>query len=216
MPIDEAPYAALLAAHVTDGRVDYRGFAQDSAKLDAWLVTVANAPADQPLGFWIDAYNALVIDAILDARVMPPKITDVAGFFDVVQHPMAGRSWTLNQAETYARKSWGDPRVHFALNCGARSCPKLASTPYPDDVAALDARLESATVAFLGTREGVFVDHEGRKIWVSKLFEWYAEDFKAGVPAFISDHTGDPSVKKAIADGYALDYQGYNWIPNAR
>lgn len=216
MPIDEAPYAALLSAHVTDGRVDYRGFAADGAKLDAWLVTVANAPADEPLGFWIDAYNALVIDAILAAPVMPPKITDVTGFFDVAKYRMAGRLWTLNQAETYLRGTWNDPRVHFALNCGAKSCPKLAATPYPDDPVALDARLESATVAFLGSRDGVFVDHASKKVWLSRLFEWYAADFKPTVPAFISAHAADPAVKQAISEGYAIDYQGYSWIPNAR
>lgn len=70
-----------------------------------------------------------------------------------------------------------DPRVHFALNCGARSCPPLAA--YDPD--GLDAQLDAAARSYLAS-ETVFVDG-GQTVQVPRLLQWYLGDFggRAGI-----------------------------------
>ena len=64
-----------------------------------------------------------------------------------------------------------DPRIHFALNCGAVSCPPIAV--YEGE--SLDEQLDIATEGFL---EGnTIVDKEDNSISLSMLFKWYKEDF---------------------------------------
>ncbi len=76
-----------------------------------------------------------------------------------------------------------DPRIHFALACGARSCPDLPAAPL--EGATLDASLDRLTRAFLADPE-----RGAGPNGVSALFHWYAADFRAigGVPAFLARH----------------------------
>lgn len=70
-----------------------------------------------------------------------------------------------------------DPRVHFALNCGARSCPPLAAY----DAKHLDAQLDAAAVAYLRNETGAL--DGGERLLVPRLLLWYLGDFggKGGV-----------------------------------
>lgn len=64
-----------------------------------------------------------------------------------------------------------DPRIHFALNCGARSCPPIAV--YSDNEGELEDQLKLATESFLENNVTV-----GKEIVeVSMLFSWYKSDF---------------------------------------
>lgn len=66
-----------------------------------------------------------------------------------------------------------DPRIHFALNCGAKSCPPIAV--YSDESSMLDQQLDLATRGFLESNTEVNVD-EGI-VTLSMLFSWYKQDF---------------------------------------
>ena len=66
-----------------------------------------------------------------------------------------------------------DPRVHFALVCGARSCPPIRTY----DAAGLDAQLAAAAEAFVDGDVAV-VDADAGTFRCSKIIgEWYVEDF---------------------------------------
>ena len=66
-----------------------------------------------------------------------------------------------------------DPRVHFALVCGARSCPPIRTY----DAAGLDAQLAAAAEAFVDGDVAV-VNADAGTFRCSKIIgEWYAEDF---------------------------------------
>ena len=104
---EAAGHAAMLARRVVDGRVDYRGLAdQDVGALDAYLARVATAalPAnrDAQVAFLVDAYNALVIRAVI-RHGRPRSVLDVKGFFDRDTHRVAGREVTLDQLERSVR-----------------------------------------------------------------------------------------------------------------
>ena len=67
-----------------------------------------------------------------------------------------------------------DPRIHFALNCGATSCPPI-SVYTPNNV---ECGLEAACVSFINSSE-TLLDTDGEQIQLSSLFKWYKSDFCA-------------------------------------
>lgn len=220
---DEAPYASVLAACVGGGRVDYACVRSHRAELDAFLAgAAAPQPGKPPLGYWIDAYNAAILGTLAAEPALPALVTNLAGLFDARTYRVNGAKMTLNALEARARTETPDARAHFAFNCGARSCPPLRSAPWPDAPVAMGAALEAATATFLAG-SGVVVDDKARELRVSKLFDWYREDFlreAPTVPAWIIAHLADPArkarVEAAVREGYTLTHLPYDWTPNAR
>ena len=217
--VDDAPLGRVLAACVANGKVDYACVRDRPGDLGSWLAGVAGPLPSAGLGVWIDVYNALVLDQLATAS-LPRRVTDLAGFFDKRYHPVDGRRVTLNELEGELRTKFADPRLHFALNCGARSCPPLQATPWPDDAAALEAALELATRRFLDG-PGAIVDDSRKTLFLSKLFDWYAKDFAAagGAVAFVRGHAGPTKaaqVERAVAGGYTVKFLPYDWTPNSR
>ncbi len=64
-----------------------------------------------------------------------------------------------------------DYRVHFALNCGAKSCPPIAFYKQKE----LDKQLDLATQSFLENETQY--DEDQKEIKISMLFKWYLKDF---------------------------------------
>jgi hypothetical protein len=95
-----------------------------------------------------------------------------------LRNPLPGRFERLLRVEQ------PDPRIHFALNCGARSCPPLAAW----DPATLDADLERATAAYVRSESARSPD--GREVRVPRLLHWYRGDFggRAGILALLRRH----------------------------
>lgn len=203
-------FARELSAHVTDdGRVDYAGWKVDHAGLDAYLKALAlPSTSPRPLGALIDGYNALVVKEVLD-RYPLKSVRDVPGFFDAITHPVGGEALTLNALEGKIR-ALGDPRVHFALNCASRSCPRLARRIY--EGSRLDELLTARTRVFL--KESLKVERVAKTLTVSRLFERYAEDFAAGggVGAFLAAQDAVP--KDVQVPPYRLVYAPYDWSLN--
>lgn len=220
---DHSKLNTLLTSTVSGGKVDYTALRAKSADLNAYLATVASASGTQPLGFYINAYNALVLDALIDSGpALPAKVTDLAGFFDAKKYTVAGKSVTLNELEGGLRSQYKDARIHFALNCGAKSCPILRATAWPEDEASLSKALDEATTTFLnGT--GLTVDATKKELQVTKLMDWYAQDFKdntATIPAYLTKFVKDPTkaaaLQTGVAENYTVTYLFYNWAPNSK
>jgi hypothetical protein len=66
-----------------------------------------------------------------------------------------------------------DPRIHFALNCGAKGCPAVKRYT----VEALDEELRLAAMAFCEQETSVSVDEKNNTLGLSKIFNWYMTDF---------------------------------------
>ncbi|MFB6168019.1 MAG: DUF547 domain-containing protein [Haloferacaceae archaeon] len=97
-----------------------------------------------------------------------------------------------------------DPRVHFALNCGAASCPAIAAY----DAAALDDQLRLATDAYLDG--AVAYDPRADAVTVPRLFRWFRGDFGglAGIWRLLDAHGALPPGASA---GSRLRYAPYDW-----
>ncbi len=128
-----------------------------------------------------------------------------------------GKGLSLNGLEKRLREQSKDPRIHFALNCASRSCPPIRAEAYT--ASELNGQLDDAARTFLASPRALTVRTEKGKttIFANKIFDWYADDFKAsgGALAFIAKY-GPDGAKDAIAGGRAkLEFSDYDWSLNA-
>lgn len=207
-------YAALLKAHVRNGRVNYDGVEKDRARLDRYVDHVAKASLPKSrnarIGFYIDAYNALVLKAVLD-NGKPRSVLDVKGFFNAQTHTVAGKSVTLDALEKKVLNPYAkDPRTHFVLVCGAVGCPILESTPFLGSN--VDKRMDRATRRYLKSPHGAKIS--GGSVRLSKIFDWYKGDFGGpeGVKTFVAKHV--PADKAAAVTAGKVEFIDYNWTLN--
>jgi hypothetical protein len=223
-------YGDLLARHtraVDDPagvRVDYAAIAADPswrlllASLAATPAPEASAPKAELLETWINAYNALAIDVV--ARAWPvASIRDIGSLLRPVwKHEagrVGGRGVTLDEIEHGILRPLGDPRIHVAIVCASTSCPALAREPYR--AAAIDSQLDAAAARFVADRaKGVRV--EGRRVRLSRIFDWFAEDFAAtgGVLAFVRRFAAPElaAALEALGPEPPLAWFDYDWSLN--
>ena len=208
------------------GRVDYAGLKKNPGTLQSYLDSLAvNAPSDKAtfqtgLTFWINAYNALTIKGVLDhyPTTSVRKIKLFGGFFSRIRFQVGGRSYTLDNIEhDIIRSEFGDPRIHFALVCASLGCPSLENRAFVPET--LEERLDNATANFINNPEKVRLDRENRVLYLSQIFEWYAEDFEDthdSVINFISEYL--PEVDAAFLEGkeVQIQYVQYDWSLNAQ
>jgi Protein of unknown function, DUF547 len=149
---------------------------------------------DARIAFWLNAYNALVLGE-LGERPRRGSLLRHRGLFSAEIATLGGHAYSLDQIEhgvlrlnarppyrlrrllragdprLDAAPSRLDPRIHFALNCGAVSCPPI----HPYEPAALDAQLERTTVAYL--RAETSVDRARGRLELPYLMRLYRADF---------------------------------------
>jgi hypothetical protein len=213
-PFNEVLYRGLLSRHTrsvedTAGtRVDYRRL-RGSSDWQRLLRNVAQArPEDlrgqsERLAFWINVYNVLAIDVVL--RHYPVEsIKDAGRLFTPVWKidagTVGGRIRSLHEIEHEILRPMGEPRIHAAIVCASTSCPSLAREPYT--AAQLDAQLDAALASFLADpRKGLAVDRPGGQLKLSRIFDWFEDDFAAqgGVRAFVTLHA--PAKERAWLAG---------------
>jgi hypothetical protein len=209
-------YADLLAKYVKNGRVDYKTLGEkDMSKLDRYVKAVGEAkiPSDKnaAIGMYIDAYNALVLKAVIDAG-RPRSVLDQKEFFSGKNWTVAGRNVSLDELEKQVLNPYAkDPRTHMVLVCGAVGCPILEEKPYAGSNT--DARMEAATKRYLAAPTGAVVEAGSLKL--SKIFDWYKADFggDAGVLAFVKQHLAKDAAAK-LGDAPKVSFIDYNWTLN--
>lgn len=174
--------------------------------------------------FWLNIYNAytqVLLQQNPDAyknrnRFFKSRQIMIAGeklSLEIIEHRIIRRSeWKLglgyvkilfpSNLEKQLRVARKDYRIHFALNCGARSCPPIA---FYDD-SKLDEQLNLAEKAFL--KNDAVYDAEKGIVEVSKIFSWFRGDFggKNGIRQLLKKHNIIPADKKV-----KLKFKAYDW-----
>jgi hypothetical protein len=184
-------YAKVIRDHVRMPSVDYAALKNGRQALDAAVDAFAQASEaeergwtrEQRLAFWINAYNAFTLRAIVDHYpirgpwlTLQPRnsIRQISGVWTTIRWRAAGRELTLDDIEhQILRRELKDPRIHFAINCASVSCPPLPPEPYRAET--LDAQLDEAARRYLASPEGMRID--GNTLRVSSILRWYGEDF---------------------------------------
>lgn len=241
--IREAQLALKAAMLTPQGKTDYAAAQKSQAwqnyrKAAARLRSVPLADlktTEEKTAFWINLYNALVTDGLVSLKVKESVLRS-PGFFQRVRYQVGAHSFSLDEIEHGILRGnrrppagnappfkqndprlafalpQADPRVHFALNCGARSCPPIRS--YTAEK--LDSQLELAARSFVGGPD-VQIDETKNQISLSKLFEWYAEDFgpdKRDPLRFVLRYLPDGAAKTYFAanlDRIKVRYLPYDW-----
>ncbi|WP_246144319.1 DUF547 domain-containing protein [Neolewinella aurantiaca] len=210
---DHAAFNSLLGKYVNAaGNVNYGGLKNDEAKLDTYLAELSeNAPQSdwsrsESMAFWINAYNANTLKLIL--KNYPVKsITDLHGGkpWDVKWINIGGKTYSLNNIEhDIIRPRYKDARIHFAVNCAAASCPPLPNKAFT--AANLNSLLESRTKSFI--RNGAYNTITADKVMVSKIFDWYGEDF-GDLKNYLNKYA-----TTEIPAGTDIEFKEYDWALN--
>lgn len=188
----------------------------------------------------LNIYNALVIHG--NIVLGTPTITQLQSFYsttayefmdstilslDDIEHGVL-RNNRIHPITKKSRFKSNDPRIklcvpvdariHFALNCGANSCPPIRV--YRDDN--IDRALNLATRAFIKQDSNLHVDMKSNTITLSKLFDWYSVDFGSTndeVLQFIvrqlDGNIQADQIEQLIASNkYKIKYSTYDWDLN--
>lgn len=186
---DWSDYNTLLKQNIVNAEksgiqsnlIDYDAFSRDP-KFSSLLERLAafdpsSLNRQDKLAFYINTYNLFAIKLITDHK---PKrsIRDIGSWFSPVwQKPAAmlnGKTISLDAIEHKILRKMKEPRIHFAIVCASLSCPDLRTEAYSGEH--LSQQLEDQTRNFLAnSSKGIRI--EGEKLYVSKIFEWFAEDF---------------------------------------
>jgi len=222
--VDHHLYAELLKAYVNDGVVDYRGFKNHEAKLDRYLHMLAKTDTralsrNEQFAFYINAYNAWTIKLILSDYPGIKSIKDLGSIFKSpwkkkIAH-IDGKVLTLDNIEhDILRSRFKDPRIHFAVNCASKSCPPLLSKPYEGDI--LDEQLTQVTEKFINNPE--YNRLKGNTLYVSRIFDWYADDFNDDIVGFFLKYARGKTLAKLKENRSEIDveYLDYDWSLNGQ
>ena len=180
----------------------------------------ARLTGNDRLAFYINAYNAYTIKLILKnfKNGRPLKsIKKIGGLFSkpwrIKFAVIGGVTYTLDNIEhDIIRPQFQDPRVHFAINCAAKSCPPLISKPYEGST--LDRQLDSNAAAFINNPKSNYL--RGDTLYVSRIFKWFKEDFNNDPIAFFLRYAKDDLKRQLLArrKGLTVKYLRYDWSLN--
>lgn len=228
--VDHRDWSAFLSRYVTTdaqgvNRVAYGQVSQaDRVRLKDYLsdlqsVDPAALTRDQKLAYWINLYNALTVDLILENYPVASirDITDGAFSFGPWDRPLAqvaGRRLTLNDIEhRIIRPGFDEPRIHYALNCAAVGCPNLMGRAWQAET--LERDLAAAEHAYVNDLRGVRYDARGRLI-LSKIYVWFREDFGPNEKAVIAylETAAEPDLRARLQETQRVNAYEYNWALN--
>ncbi len=225
---DHADYDALLRKYVAGDGVRYAAWHANTADrglLSRYVARMQTADVsalagskggrEAQLAFWLNLYNATTLDLVLGSYPVK-SIKDLGAPKSPWERELVtveGRKLSLNAIENdVIRPTFQDPRIHFALNCAAKSCPPLRKGAYLPD--SLSRQLDEQTKSFLADER--FTRFDGKTLVLSKIFEWYAKDFETAAGSTIAWVRPYVASLAALPAGAKVDvkYADYDWSLN--
>jgi hypothetical protein len=228
--------------------VNYRGLKENSQRLDAFASVLGrldrtmydNWTEKEKVAFWINAYNALTLEAIITHYPIKPSLTaslvfpknsirQIPGVWDELTFEVMGRKVTLDEIEhKILRAQFNEPRIHVALVCAAKGCPPLRNEPYTGEQ--LDEQLDDQTRRFLSNPQKFRFDRTGGRVSLSSIFQWFSEDFvktygaderfsghsqaEGAVLNFINKYVDAADREYLVSATYKIAYLDYDWSLN--
>lgn len=192
---------------------------------------------EKKLAFWINLYNTIVVHGIIELGISS-SVREISDFFTTIAYEISGFSFSPNDIEhgilrANTRPPYRlfkifrkddprrrfqleklDPRIHFALVCGSRSCAPIRFY----DAESIDDQLETATRNFINSSE-IVVLPEQNKIMLSQIFRWYAGDFGRRrdlfefILRYLDPHEEAMYLEKHT-DTIKIEYLFYDWNLN--
>jgi hypothetical protein len=221
-PIRHDVWEGLLKKHVSaTGVVNYKGLLADSLAFQGYLNQLAqgypndkNWTKSEQMAYWINTYNAYTVQLILknypvkSIKSIKSGIPFVNDVWQMELIPIENKLYHLNNIEHgILRAQFSEPRIHFAVNCASKSCPKLLNEAYTAEK--LETQLTQQARSFLN--DGVRNQISTQKAALSKIFSWYRGDFtkKQLLFEFINQYS---DIK--MSENTNINYLDYDWNLN--
>ncbi len=213
LKLDHGNFDKLLRKYVSaNGKVNYKGWMTEKDVLLRYTQELANNYPDpgssknSSLAYFINAYNAFTVLLILDNYPLG-SIMDLDGGkpWDRKWIKLGNKTLSLNEIENgILRSELKESRIHFAVNCAAKSCPPLSNKAFTESN--VQALLEKRTREFIN--DGSQNTFSGKTIELSKIFDWYKEDF-GDILAYVNRYRDSktPTDSKII-------FKEYDWKLN--
>ncbi len=212
---DYKSWDTFLKKYVSaSGDVDYKSIKANKKELEAITkafsatsVLTSWSKNDQ-LAFWINAYNVFTIDLIVNHYpIKSIQNLDGGKPWDVKRIAIGGKKYSLNNIENdIIRPQFKDARIHFAVNCAAKSCPPILNGAFFSK--SLDEQLDAVTKKFVNNTK--YQNITSGKMTLSKIFDWYKVDF-GDIAAFINKYS---TIK--VNNNTAIVYKEYDWSLNEK
>ena len=223
-PISHQLWNQVLMKYVDfSGDVNYQGLKENPKILLDYLALLrSNRPNEElwnkkeRLAYWINLYNAFTLKLIIDHYPLE-SIRDIGSY---VQMPFINSPWdiegidfgdekiSLNYLEhQILRKSFNEPRIHFAINCASVSCPTLRNEAYV--ASKIDIQLADQAQRFLKDSSKNIITSEA--LYLSRIFHWFSEDFDGHHTLYqnLSIWSGI-----SIKDSATIQFIDYDWSLN--
>jgi len=196
----------------SSGKVNYVSMKSKLSEIESYISTLESFSdqstwsKNEKLAYWINLYNAATVRLIIQ-NYPTTSITTINNGkpWDKKVVSISGKSYTLNQIENdIIRPRFNEPRIHFAVNCAAISCPKIMNSAFTADK--LNYQLTKQAKAFInGSKNSI----SKNSIEISKIFEWYAVDFGTSIIDYLNKYS--TTQINSIA---TITYNEYNWNLN--
>lgn len=229
--IEHVAWNALLERFVDrHGQVDYRGWKAspgDMRRLENYLLQLSQADARKPaakeakLAYWINAYNAVTIWGMLreypttSIRKHTAKIYGYNIWHDLLLH-VGDSTVSLDQMEHAILRKMGDPRIHFAVVCASKGCPRLLNEAYTSE--RLEEQLDRNARDFFSRPQNFRYEPSKNRFYLSAILSWYGTDFgrrQADQLNKIAPWLPTSAARKAAQAGTArVSYLKYDWSIN--
>lgn len=222
---DYSQWNRILTAYYNPAHgMDYAGLEARDAKALQTLrqqlgaVNVASLNPKQQLAYWINVYNVNVVATVVE-KYPVDSIRDIStdpivrlNVFKKERVPFGNELLSLDDVEhKKIRAAFNDPRIHFAINCAAKSCPPIRTEAYVG--ARVDAQLDDQARRFLSGPFGARFKRSGDDLTmtVTKIMDWFGEDFEkgGGKVAFVRRYVTVPPSKEV-----KIEYDDYDWALN--
>jgi hypothetical protein len=228
--IPHAEWQAFLTRYLRIGadgihRVAYGEVtAADRARLDDYIARLAALPISgydraEQMAYWINLYNALVVRLVVDHYPIA-SIREIKRGERLPGGPWArtlveveGVPLSLNDiAHRILRPIWQDPRVHYALACGALGCPNLQVEPF--EAASLDRQLNEAALAYINDRRCIRITEN--RLALPSIYRWYRDDF-GGTDRDVINHLlsyAEPGLAMRLQRFETISEDAFDWRLN--
>lgn len=208
-------------------RIDYGGVSnEEHQSLKRYIKTMSavrttDLTKNAQLAFWINLYNAVTVDVILDnypvasIRDIRDGVLDLGPWEDK-RLEVNGQALSLHDIEHgVVRPLWSDaPETHYLLNCASVGCPNLPHRAYTGEN--IEETLFEAAAAYINdSQRGVFFTDKGRLV-VSKIYAWYRDDF-GGSDKDIIEHLqryAAPALQGKLRGATKISSYVYDWSLN--
>lgn len=208
------------------GRIDFQSLAKQPDNLQKFIRMIEEiSPQSHPvlfpeqadvLAYHINAYNALAMWGVLE-RDIPDNFSSLlkrASFFKFRKITIGGKKTNLYDYENKVIRPLGEARLHFALNCMVRDCPRLPKKVFTAE--SLEQDLQVASEEFFSKEKHIRIDHETKKLHLSGIMKFYTKDYvssgkKQDLVAYVNQFRAEK-----ISENYKVKFIKYDWTINQR